>query len=220
MSIVEKIIESGIVSVIRGAKLETIDSIVLALYRGGIRTVEVTIESPNSLACLEMISAKYGDKMIIGAGTVLDSESARAAILAGADFIFAPTVNVETIRMTKRYGKVCIPGAFSPTEILTAYENGADLVKVFPAHILGPSFIKDIHGPLPQIPLMPTGGVDLSNAADYIKAGAAAVGIGSSLVNAKMAISEEELKHLQETAASYIEVVRHARRKMDGLVDQ
>lgn len=211
MELVEKIKKSGVVSVIRGANVETIIPIVNALYQGGIRTVEITIESPRALTSLEKISTEFKDRMVIGAGTVLDSESARAAILAGAEFIFAPTVNVDTIRMTKRYGKVCIPGAFSPTEILTGYENGADIVKVFPARTLGPNFIKDIHGPFPQIPLMPTGGIDLDNLGEYIRAGAVAVGIGSSLANSSMRINDANLELLQETASKYVEAVRSAR---------
>ncbi|MEH7387804.1 bifunctional 4-hydroxy-2-oxoglutarate aldolase/2-dehydro-3-deoxy-phosphogluconate aldolase [Bacillus sp. JJ1521] len=185
MNLVEQIKENKIVSVIRGASIENIIPIANALFEGGVKTLEITVETPKACQIIEKVSDTFGDKMIIGAGTVLDAETARIAIMSGAKFIFSPTVNVKTIKMTKRYGVISIPGALTPTEILTAYESGADIIKVFPAHAFGPGYLKSIHGPLPHIPLMPTGGVDLSNIQNYLKAGAFALGIGSSLVNTK-----------------------------------
>lgn len=185
MNLLEQIKQNGIVAIIRGAKPENILPIAKALRDGGIKTLEITVETPKVLTLIEQVASEMGDEVIVGAGTVLDPETARAAIMAGAKFIFSPTVNVETIKLTKRYGVISIPGALTPTEILTAYEHGADVIKVFPASAFGPRYLKDIHGPLPHIPLMPTGGVDLGNLAEYIRAGAVAVGIGSNLVNTK-----------------------------------
>ncbi|MDY0393548.1 bifunctional 4-hydroxy-2-oxoglutarate aldolase/2-dehydro-3-deoxy-phosphogluconate aldolase [Virgibacillus halophilus] len=136
---------------------------------------------------------------------MLDPETAKSAIHAGSEFIFSPTINTETIRLTKRYGAISIPGAMTPTEILTAYEHGADLIKVFPANIVGPGFIKDVHGPLPHIPLMPTGGVDLGNIQEFLNHGAIAVGLGSSLVNTKVNIDKEELNRISERAKQFVE---------------
>ncbi|MFM1651733.1 bifunctional 4-hydroxy-2-oxoglutarate aldolase/2-dehydro-3-deoxy-phosphogluconate aldolase [Brevibacillus sp. B_LB10_24] len=211
MTKLEKILDSGVVAVIRGAKPEKIMAVAKALYEGGVTTLEITVETPKVLSLIEQVSAEYGDKLVVGAGTVLDPETARAAIMAGAQFIFSPTVNPKTIEITKRYGIVSIPGALTPTEILAAYERGADVIKVFPANVFGPGYLKDVHGPLPQIPLMPTGGVDLSNTAAYIKAGAVAVGVGSSLVSFKSEMDEAYLAHLTQTARRFVEVVKEAR---------
>lgn len=211
MSMLEQIMENGIVAVIRGAAPDKIVAIAKALCDGGVKTLEITAETPRVLSLIEEVSAELGDRVIVGAGTVLDAETARAAIMAGARFIFSPTVNVETIRMTKRYGIVSIPGALTPTEILTAYENGADVIKVFPANAFGPQYIKDVHGPLPHIPLMPTGGIDLSNVGAYIKAGAVAVGVGGSLVNSRAEINEQQLAEFTSKAAQFVAAVSQAR---------
>jgi 2-dehydro-3-deoxyphosphogluconate aldolase/(4S)-4-hydroxy-2-oxoglutarate aldolase len=131
--------------------------------------------------------------------------------MAGARFVFSPVVNIETIKMTKRYGVVSVPGAFTPTEILTAYENGADLIKVFPANLLGPRFFKDVRGPLPHIPLMPTGGIDVSNVGDYIRAGAVAAGAGSTLVDMKQVIDEKYCEKITLKASQFVNEVKRAR---------
>jgi 2-dehydro-3-deoxyphosphogluconate aldolase/(4S)-4-hydroxy-2-oxoglutarate aldolase len=212
MSVLDQIKGNGIVAVIRGAKAENVMDIVKALQKGGVTTLEITVETPKVLSLIEMVAVEFGDGVIVGAGTVLDPETARAAIMAGAKFIFSPTVNVETIKMTKRYGVVNIPGALTPTEILTAYEQGADLIKVFPANVFGPGYLKDIHGPLPQIPLMPTGGVDLSNVREYIQAGAIAVGLGSSLVKFQKELTDSYLLELTQKAVQFVEQVANARR--------
>jgi 2-dehydro-3-deoxyphosphogluconate aldolase/(4S)-4-hydroxy-2-oxoglutarate aldolase len=211
MSILQQITASGIVAVIRGATPDKILPIAKALSEGGVTALEITVETPNVLSLIEQVSAALGDKVVVGAGTVLDPETARAAIMAGARFIFSPTVNPETIRLTKRYGVVSIPGALTPTEILTAYEHGADVIKVFPANVFGPRYLKDIHAPLPHIPLMPTGGIDLSNIADYIRAGAVAAGVGSSLVSCKEEVTDAYLASLTDTARRFVETVRQAR---------
>ncbi|MFY0542611.1 bifunctional 4-hydroxy-2-oxoglutarate aldolase/2-dehydro-3-deoxy-phosphogluconate aldolase [Brevibacillus sp. H7] len=211
MTLLQKIIDSGIVAVIRGASPDKILAVAKALHEGGVTTLEITVETPKVLSLIEQVSAELGDKVVVGAGTVLDSETARAAIMAGAKFIFSPTVDPQTIQLTKRYGIISIPGALTPTEILNAYQHGADVVKVFPAGVFGPGYLKDVHGPLPQIPLMPTGGIDLSNAADYIKAGAVALGVGSSLVSFKEQVDDAYLTRLTETARNFVETVKQAR---------
>ncbi|WP_017727101.1 bifunctional 4-hydroxy-2-oxoglutarate aldolase/2-dehydro-3-deoxy-phosphogluconate aldolase [Halalkalibacterium ligniniphilum] len=211
MSQLHAIQDSGIVAVIRGAKPENMLSIADALYEGGVRVLEITVETPKVLHLIEEVKNSYGEKLIVGAGTVLDAETARATIMAGAEFIFSPNVDVETIRMAKRYGVISIPGALTPTEILTAYEQGADMIKVFPAGVFGPRYLKDIQGPLPHIPLMPTGGVGLDNIADYIKAGAVAAGLGSSLVNAKKLAEANDYKGLTEKAKQFVQAVKEAR---------
>ncbi len=211
MGFINQIKENGIVAVIRGAHPDNIVSIAKALKNGGVKTLEITAETPKVCSLIEQVADELGDDIIVGAGTILDAETARAVILAGAKFIFSPTVNAGTIKMAKRYGVISIPGALTPTEILTAYENGADIVKVFPANVYGPRYIKDIHGPLPQIPLMPTGGVDLDSVGDYIRSGAFAVGIGSSLVNTKKVFNEASLQELELKANQFVEAVKKAR---------
>ncbi|MFM9279781.1 bifunctional 4-hydroxy-2-oxoglutarate aldolase/2-dehydro-3-deoxy-phosphogluconate aldolase [Paenibacillus jiagnxiensis] len=207
MSTLSEILEHKVIAIIRNAKPEDVPKIIKALYEGGVKIVEITMNSPKVLSVIEKAADEFGGKVTIGAGTVLDPETARSAILAGAEFILSPTIKVETIKMTKRYGAVSIPGAFTPTEILEAYENGGDIIKVFPA-TLGPGYIKDIRGPLPQIPLLPTGGVGLDNIKDFMAAGAVGFGIGSSLVNTKEEITEEYLVQLTEKAKQFISAVK------------
>lgn len=206
MNTLQHILESKIVAVIRGANPDEVVPIAKALSLGGIKTLEITAETRDVLSLIKKASTELNEEIIVGAGTVLDPETARSAIMAGAKFIFSPTVNLETIRMTKRYGGVSIPGALTPTEILTAYENGADIVKVFPADVLGPGYLKDVHGPLPQIPLMPTGGVNLENISDYFKAGAVAVGLGGALVDANREITSEYLDEITKTASRFTKI--------------
>lgn len=206
----QQMMEHKLVAVIRGASGADVLSIAGALHKGGVHIMEITADTPQVDDLIRKVSQEFGDQMIVGAGTVLDPETARAAIMAGARFIFSPTVNVKTIRLTKRYGVVSIPGALTPTEILTAYEHGADLIKVFPAGSMGPNYIKDIHGPLPHIPLMPTGGVDLSNVRSYFENGAVAAGLGSALVNTKRPINEQTLKEMTEKAQQFVEAIRGA----------
>ncbi|WP_339149875.1 MULTISPECIES: bifunctional 4-hydroxy-2-oxoglutarate aldolase/2-dehydro-3-deoxy-phosphogluconate aldolase [unclassified Sutcliffiella] len=210
MSLVKEIQDIGVVAVIRGADESNILTIAKSLQAGGVTALEITMETPKVLSLIEKVASEMPDVMV-GAGTVLDPETARAAIMAGSKFIFSPTVNIETIRMTKRYGAVSIPGAMTPTEILTAYEHGADMIKVFPANIVGPGYFKDIHGPLPHIPLMATGGISLDNVGDFIRAGAVAVGAGSTLINTKVELTEEHCRHVTETATNFIRRVEQAR---------
>ncbi|PPA70489.1 bifunctional 4-hydroxy-2-oxoglutarate aldolase/2-dehydro-3-deoxy-phosphogluconate aldolase [Jeotgalibacillus proteolyticus] len=198
-----RILDSKMVPIVRGQSPEDVLKIARSLHEGGVQVIEITLNSPNALQAIELVCHELGDVITVGAGTVLDPESARAALLAGASFILAPSVNTETIKMTKRYGAISIPGAMTPTEIVTAYESGCDIVKVFPVTTLGPDYIKDIKGPLGHIPLMPTGGVDLENFESYLKSGAAACGLGSSLVKSKAEIDPSYLKNLTEKARRF-----------------
>jgi len=213
MELINQIKENGVVAIIRGAKPENILPIAEALYKGGVKTLEITVETPKVLSLIEKVSEEFGDDLIVGAGTVLDPETARAAIMAGAKFIFSPTVDEETIKLTKRYGVISIPGALTPTEILKAYESGADVIKVFPANVFGPKYLKDVHGPLPHIPLMPTGGIDLDNIGEYMNYGGVAAGIGSSLVNTKEEMDEAYFEDLTKKASQFVDAVKTARNR-------
>ncbi|MBS4218683.1 bifunctional 4-hydroxy-2-oxoglutarate aldolase/2-dehydro-3-deoxy-phosphogluconate aldolase [Bacillus sp. FJAT-49711] len=203
MNVLVELQKSGLVAVVREANLENIVPICEALYEGGIHALEITAETPRVAALIEKAVEKVGDKILVGAGTVLDPETARAVIAAGAKFVVSPTLNVDTIKTVKRYGIISIPGALTPTEILTAYENGADMIKVFPANVFGPGYIKSIHGPMPQIPIMVTGGINLDNMKDYVNNGAAAIGIGSNLVNPKKLKTEADFEELVQQAKQY-----------------
>jgi len=207
----QEIKNRGVVAVIRDAKVDTIVPIAKALQQGGVTALEITMETPKALSIIELLADQMDDDVLVGAGTVLDPETARAAIMSGAKFVFSPTVNIETIKMTKRYGVISVPGAFTPTEVLTAYEHGADLIKVFPANTGGPGHLKAIRGPLPHIPLMPTGGIDLNNVGSFIKAGAIAVGVGSTLVDCKKSFNDQYLQELTATAKAFVFEVEKAR---------
>ncbi|HRD18527.1 MAG TPA: bifunctional 4-hydroxy-2-oxoglutarate aldolase/2-dehydro-3-deoxy-phosphogluconate aldolase [Candidatus Marinimicrobia bacterium] len=190
-TITAKLIESGLVAVIRLDSGEKLPGIISALRQGGINALEITMTTPGALEIIKNFAAQTGRDFLIGAGSVLDAETARLAILNGAQFIVGPIFNPEVVRMCHRYDKPAIPGAFTPTEILTAWEQGADLVKVFPTTALGPSYIKDILGPLPQVKLLPTGGVTLENAAEFIRSGACCLGVGTALLNKKMIAADD-----------------------------
>ncbi len=176
----------GIVPVIRTNNAETAVLAVEAVLKGGVRCVEITMTVERALVALEKVADRYGDTVLLGAGTVLDPETARSCMLAGAQFFVTPSLNIRTIEMAKRYSKVIIPGALTPTEILNAWEAGADAIKVFPCNAVGgASYIKALRGPFPQIEFVPTGGVSLETISDFLHAGACAVGVGSELVDAK-----------------------------------
>lgn len=208
MSALQTIKDQKIVAVLRSVTDKDIIAIANALLTGGVKVLEITAESPDFISSIKRVKNQLGDKITVGAGTVLDPETAKLAIMAGAEFIFSPTVNSETIKISKRYGILSIPGAMTPTEILSAYEHGADIIKVFPANVLGPKYLKDIHGPLPHIPLMPTGGINVSNIQEYIQNGAVAVGIGSTLVNTKNEINDNTLNEITERALQFVNKVK------------
>jgi 2-dehydro-3-deoxyphosphogluconate aldolase/(4S)-4-hydroxy-2-oxoglutarate aldolase len=203
----QRVLDVGIVAVVRAPDSSGLVDVIRALAAGGVTVAEVTLTVPNALDVVREAKKALGDSVLLGAGTVLDPETCRAAILAGAEFIVSPTLNLDVIRVCKRYGKLVMPGAFTPTEILTAWEAGADIVKVFPADVAGPAFFKAMRGPLPQVRLMPTGGVDLNTAADFLKAGACCLGIGSQLVDLKL-VAARKFDKLREVAAKYVEIVR------------
>ncbi|SFC66210.1 2-dehydro-3-deoxyphosphogluconate aldolase / (4S)-4-hydroxy-2-oxoglutarate aldolase [Bacillus sp. OV322] len=204
----EQIRKRAVVAVIRGAKPETILPIASALEAGGVTALEITMETPKALKIIEKLCEEFGNKLLIGAGTVLDAYTAREAIMAGSQFVFSPSLKKETIEMAKRYGVISVPGAFTPTEILSAYEYGADLVKVFPANVGGPEYLKSLAGPLPHIPLMPTGGINLKNASEFIKAGAAAIGAGSTLVDPKNEMTDKYLEQICLNAKRFMQAVK------------
>ena len=208
--ILKKILDEKIVAIARLESAEQLVRVAEALNAGGISVIEFTCSTPGALEMIKDASGRFGDKALIGAGTVLDPETARAAILAGAEFVVNPTINLDTIEMCKRYGKPIIAGAMTPTEMLTVWEAGADLVKVFPAsNIGGADYIKAVLAPLPQLRLVPTGGVSADNAAQYLKAGAAAVAVGGNLVN-KKAVASGDWAMITAEARRLIEVVRSA----------
>ena len=205
-----RVLDCGIVAVVRSPDSQQLVDVARALADGGVGVVEITLSVPNALEALRQVRQALGDRVLLGAGTVLDAETARAVLLAGAEYIVTPTLNVDVIRLCQRYDKLVMPGAFSPTEILTAWEAGADIVKVFPADVLGPAFFKALRGPLPQIRLMPTGGVDLNTAAAFLGAGACCLGVGGQLVEPK-AVADRNFDRLRDLARQYVAVVKQAR---------
>lgn len=205
-----RVLECGIVAVVRSPDSGQLVEACRALADGGVTIVEITMTVPNALEVLRQVRQALGDRVLLGAGTVLDPETARAVLLAGAEYIVAPTVNLEVIRLCQRYDKLVMPGAFTPTEVLTAWEAGADIVKVFPADVVGPAFFKAVRGPLPQVRLMPTGGVDLTTAAAFLKAGACCLGVGGQLVEPK-AVAERNFDRIRDLARQYVAVVKQAR---------
>lgn len=208
--IVHRVRQSGIVAIIRSDDDAQLLEVGEALLAGGISVMEVTFTVPKAHRVLEQLASRLGNRILLGAGTILDPETARIAILSGADFLVSPAVNREVIALANRYDKPIMPGALTPTEILSAFEAGASIVKVFPCDALGPAYLKAIHGPLPQIPLMPTGGVNLETAAAFIKAGACALGVGGSLVDAKL-IAKRDFAGIESLARRFVEVVATAR---------
>ena len=210
----------GVVAVLRADRPDALVQVAQAIGKGGIGAVEITMTTPGALEVIGECANRLGDEILLGAGTVLDPETARSAILAGAEYIVTPTLNPAVITLCRRYDKVIIPGALTPTEILTAWECGADIVKVPWLEVLeicrvGPRYFKDVKAPLPQIDLIPTGGVDLDNAGDFIRAGACAVAVGGNLVD-KAAVAAGEWHVLTDTARKYVETVRNARQEGGG----
>ncbi|HYH12512.1 MAG TPA: bifunctional 4-hydroxy-2-oxoglutarate aldolase/2-dehydro-3-deoxy-phosphogluconate aldolase [Thermomicrobiales bacterium] len=210
MSMLERIERSGVVAIVRLDDYTHAPEMARALADGGVEAVEFTYTNPAAGEAVRATKAVLGDDMLIGAGTVLDPETARAAILLGADFIVTPTVQVDTIRLCQRYSVPTVIGAFTPTEILTAWEAGASIVKVFPASVGGPRYLKDVRGPLPQVRLMPTGGVSFENAAEFIKAGAVGVAAGSNLVDVET-VGNQDWATLTARARQLVDAVRAAR---------
>jgi 2-dehydro-3-deoxyphosphogluconate aldolase / (4S)-4-hydroxy-2-oxoglutarate aldolase len=208
------ILETGIVPVVRTATAEGAIKAIEAIYRGGIRAAEITMTVPGAIRALEKVADQFGDKIVLGAGTVLDPETARACMLAGAEFFVTPSLKISTIEMVKRYSKVICPGALTPTEVLAAWDAGADIVKIFPCgNVGGAKYIKALKGPFPHIDMIPTGGVNLETAGDFLKAGACAVAVGGELVDAKT-IKEGRFDIIEERAKQYLAAVAKARAEM------
>ena len=201
--------DSGVIGIIRVSTAQDLIRIAKALREGGLSCLEITMTTPGALRAIEEAREELPD-VLMGAGTVLDAATARQAILAGAQFLVTPTVTLDVIETAHRYGVPVIPGAMTPTEILTAWEAGADMVKVFPASVLGPGFIKAVHGPLSQIPLVPTGGITADNAGEFIRAGAAVVCAGGWLVD-KEAVAAEKVEVLRDKARRLVAAVQEAR---------
>jgi 2-dehydro-3-deoxyphosphogluconate aldolase/(4S)-4-hydroxy-2-oxoglutarate aldolase len=208
------ITEAGIVPVVRTSTAESAVQAVEAMYQGGVRAAEITMTVPGAIQALEKVADRFGGKIMLGAGTVLDPETARACMLAGAEFFVTPSLRVSTIEMVKRYSKVICPGALTPTEVLTAWEAGADVVKIFPCgNVGGPKYIKALKGPFPQIEMIPTGGVNLETAGEFLKAGACAVAVGGELVDAK-SIKEGRFDVIENRARQYLAAIGKARSEM------
>lgn len=208
--VVQRIIEGGVVAIVRLPDAANLVRVAEAVYAGGITAIEFTMTTPGALEVLAQVTARLGDRVVLGAGTVLDPETARAAILAGARYVVAPTLNLETIRLCLRYGVPVIPGAYTPTEILQAHEAGAPMVKLFPATALGPQYLRDVLAPLPHLRLLPTGGVTEETAGAFISAGAVAVAVGSNLVD-RATVASGAMATLTSRAERLVAVVRQAR---------
>ncbi len=203
--------EVGLVPIVRTPSTEDAFRAAEAIIGGGIGIAEITMTVPNAIRVLEQLAERFGDKVLLGAGTVLDPETCRAALLAGAEFIVTPSLDTGVIEVARRYTKPCIPGALTPTEVVTAWQAGADMVKIFPCGpVGGPNYIKALRGPFPQIEFVPTGGVNLQNIPEFIKAGAAAVAVGGELLDLK-ALREGRLEEIAANARRFVEAVRSAR---------
>jgi 2-dehydro-3-deoxyphosphogluconate aldolase/(4S)-4-hydroxy-2-oxoglutarate aldolase len=209
LKVLSRVMESGLVAVVRADSSEQASRIAEACAAGGVAAVEITFTVPGTANVISDLAKQYQkDEILIGAGTVLDPETARIAILSGAQFVVSPALNPESARLCNRYQIPYMPGAATPREVIEAMECGADIVKVFPGDTLGPSFVKAIRGPLPQVSLMPTGGVDIGNVADWIKAGCVAVGVGGNLT---AGAKTGDFKAITTLAKQFIEKIRSAR---------
>jgi 2-dehydro-3-deoxyphosphogluconate aldolase/(4S)-4-hydroxy-2-oxoglutarate aldolase len=206
-----KVIEdSGIIAVIRSQNADEAVKIARAVSEGGIVPIEITLTVPDAFSVMAEVRRSLGARILLGAGTVLDAEGARLAIKAGAEFLVSPMLNPDMVRLCKKNGKVAIPGAFTPTEIVAAWKGGADIIKIFPASLGGPELIKDLRGPFPQIKFLPTGGVMLENVAQFIKAGAVAVAVGGNIID-KKAVSLGKFDVITENSRKFLDAVKNAR---------
>ncbi len=199
--------ETGVIAIMRAKSSQQLIQASNAIKEGGVRVIEVTMTTPGALEVIREAKERYPEGILFGAGSVLDPETARMAILAGADFIVAPTLNFQVIALCNRYSIPIIPGCYTPTEMLSAWEAGATMIKLFPASQGGPELVKALLAPLPQLEIVPVGGVDLSTAAEFIRSGAAALGVGSSLINDKL-LNTGDFPELTKRAAAFIEKVK------------
>lgn len=206
----QRVLNACIVAVIRAPSGDALVDVAEALLAGGVEVMEVTFTVPGADRVLQQVADRLGDRVLLGAGTVLDTETARTALLAGAQFVVSPSLNLDVIRMCRRYDKLVMPGALTPTEVITAWEAGAQIVKIFPADLGGPSYLKALHGPLPQVRLMPTGGVDLETAESFLRAGACALGVGGSLVS-REAVRSQNMAKIESAARQFVAAVKQYR---------
>ena len=202
--------DSGLVAVIRAEKADEAVKIARAVSEGGIVAIEITMTVPDATNVMKEVHNILGGRILLGAGTVLDAENARRAIKAGAEFIVSPILNAEIIKVCRRLGKIVVPGAFTPTEIVAAWKSGADIIKIFPASVGGPGLIKDLREPFPQIKFLPTGGVTLEIVAQFIRAGAVAVAVGSNIID-KKAVFLGKFEVITENSVKFLEAVKNAR---------
>ncbi|HSJ52931.1 MAG TPA: bifunctional 4-hydroxy-2-oxoglutarate aldolase/2-dehydro-3-deoxy-phosphogluconate aldolase [Anaerolineae bacterium] len=202
--------ETGVIAIMRAQSSGQLIAAAEAIQRGGVRAIEVTMTTPGALEVIAQAKEKLGKEVVFGAGTVLDPETGRAAILAGADFVVSPTLNLALVELCNRYGVPAVPGCYTPTEMLQAWQAGADFVKLFPASVGGPDLVQAILAPLPQVRIIPVGGVDLNTAAAFIKKGAVALGVGSSLINQKL-LDAGDMEELTRRAEAFIDQVKKGR---------
>ncbi len=206
-----KILEVGLIPIVRAASAEDAFKAAEAIIAGGVGIAEITMTVPGAIRVMEKVADRYGDKVLLGAGTILDTQTARAALLAGAEFLVSPSLNLGVIETANRYSKACLPGALTPTEVVTAWQAGATFVKIFPCGAVGGAkYIKALKGPLPQVAMVPTGGVNLQTTPELLRAGASAVAVGTDLVDTK-ALQEGRLDAITENAKKFLEAVRAAR---------
>ncbi len=210
--IIPRLLSPGVIAILRVKTSENLVSVASALAEGGITAIEVTMTTPDALRVITDVSAKLGGQVLMGVGTVLDPETCRAAILAGAEFVVTPVTKSEVIRLANRYGKPIISGAFTPTEALHGYELGADFIKLFPSNLVGPDYIKAMLAPLPMLQIIPTGGVTPENAAEFIHAGCVAIGAGSTLVD-PAAIDRRDYAAITARARQFVAAMASARRQ-------
>ncbi len=210
--LINRILDPGIVAILRADSSDQLISVCDALVKGGITGIEVTMTTPGAIDVISAVTKQFGARILMGVGTVLDTETCRAAILAGAQFVVTPVLLPDVIRMCNRYAKPIACGAYTPTEAFTAHEQGADFVKIFPADQLGTTYIKNILAPLPMLRVIPTGGVTVDTAASFIQAGCAALAAGSSLVS-KEALKNQDWEGITRTGAAFVEAIRKARKK-------
>jgi 2-dehydro-3-deoxyphosphogluconate aldolase/(4S)-4-hydroxy-2-oxoglutarate aldolase len=215
-AILQRLIDIGVVPVVRTPSAETAIRAVDALWKGGVACAEITMTVPGALKAIEKVADELGDKILLGAGTVLDPETLRAAQLAGARFFVTPNLRVSCMEVAHRYSMPIMPGALTPTEVITAWESGADIVKVFPAgNVGGAKYIKALKGPFPQVEMIPTGGVSLETAADFLRAGSCAIAVGGELVSAA-ALKANDYAFIENTARQFVEIVQKTRSELSG----
>lgn len=213
-SVLNSLEQTGVVAVIRTASIDVLPSITEALLAGGVLAIEITMGTPKAIVGIEKLADRFGDRALIGVGTVLDPATAANAIVAGAQFVVSPGFDPQVVETTLRHGKVSIPGAFTPTEILRTFSAGGDIIKVFPSTTVGPGYFKDILAPLPQLRLTPTGGITLQNTPAWIQAGAVCVGVGTAIVS-REAIARQDWPAITASARAFIETIRQARASAD-----